>query len=191
MLRCPTSSLPSTFLGAAWPAPCNWSRLLAAVGTGPLYRSGQSAAASWPELPIDSNDRLGRFVMKPITTKDAKLGFIGIGYMGRPIAQRLLQAGFSLAAYDRNPAKAEELIRYGGVVAENVAELASGCDVLLSCLPSDEAVLTVHCGTNGTLANMRPDSLVIELSTVSPEISRQVAEQGSRHGVQVLDVTMS
>jgi len=129
--------------------------------------------------------------MKPITTKDAKLGFIGIEYMGRPIAQRLLQAGFSLAAYDRNPAKAEELIRYGGVVAEDVAELASGCDVLLSCLPSDEAVLTVHCGTNGTLANMRPDSLVIELSTVSPEMSRQVAEQGSRHGVQVLDVTMS
>jgi 3-hydroxyisobutyrate dehydrogenase-like beta-hydroxyacid dehydrogenase len=129
--------------------------------------------------------------MRPITLQDAKLGFIGIGYMGRPIAQRLLQARFCLAAYDRDRAKAEELVRYGGAVAESVAELASSRDVLLSCLPSDEAVLSVHLGANGTLANMPPDSLVIELSTVSPDISRQLAEQGSLHGVQVLDVTMS
>jgi len=129
--------------------------------------------------------------MKPITSKDAKLGFIGIGYMGRPIAQRLLQAGFSLAAHDRNRTKAEELVRYGGVVAESIAELASGCDVLLSCLPSDEAVLGVHLGARGALASMRPGSLVIEMSTVSPEIARQVAEQGSHHGIHVLDVTIS
>jgi 3-hydroxyisobutyrate dehydrogenase-like beta-hydroxyacid dehydrogenase len=109
--------------------------------------------------------------MKPITTRDVKLGFIGIGYMGRPIAQRLLQAGFSLMAYDRNRAKAEELIRYGGVVAEGIADVASGSDVLLSCLPSDEAVVNVHLGASGALASMRPDSLVIEMSTVSPETS--------------------
>lgn len=130
--------------------------------------------------------------MKPITPKDAKLGFIGIGYMGRPIAERLLQAGFSLAAYDRNHAKAEELVRYGGVVTESsIAAVASGCDVLLSCLPSDEAVLNVYLGAKGGLACMRPGSLVIEMSTVSPETSRQLAEHASHHGVQVLDVTIS
>jgi 3-hydroxyisobutyrate dehydrogenase-like beta-hydroxyacid dehydrogenase len=129
--------------------------------------------------------------MKLITPKDAKLGFIGIGYMGRPIAQRLLQAGFSLAAYDRNRTKSEELVRYGGVVAKNIAEVASGCDVLLSCLPSDQAVLSVHLGTSGALASMRPGSLAIEMSTVSPETSRQLAENGSHHGVQILDVTIS
>jgi 3-hydroxyisobutyrate dehydrogenase-like beta-hydroxyacid dehydrogenase len=129
--------------------------------------------------------------MTPITSRDAKLGFIGIGYMGRPIAQRLLQAGFPLAAYDRNHAKAEELVRYGGVVAKSIAEVASGCDVLLSCLASDEAVLSVYLGPEGALARLRPGSLVIEMSTVSPETSRQLAEHGSHHGIQVLDVTIS
>jgi len=129
--------------------------------------------------------------MKLITTQDAKLGFIGIGYMGRPIAQRLLQAGFSLVVYDRNRTKAEELIRYGGVVAENISELASACDVVLSCMPSDEAVLNVYLGTTGAFASMRPDSVVIEMSTVSPETSRQLAERGSRHGIHVFDVTIS
>ncbi|HEX2712955.1 MAG TPA: NAD(P)-dependent oxidoreductase [Candidatus Acidoferrales bacterium] len=129
--------------------------------------------------------------MKPITTQDTKLGFIGIGYMGRPIAQRLLQAGFSLAAYDRDRAKVEELVPYGGVVAESIAEVASGCDVLLSCLPSDEAVLSVHLGTGGAFPSMSPHSLVIEMSTVLPETSRQLAEQGSRHEIHILDVTIS
>ena len=129
--------------------------------------------------------------MKPITSKGTKLGFIGIGYMGRPIAQRLLQAGFSLTAYDRNRAKVEELVGCGGVVAENITEIASGCDVLLSCLPTDEAVLSVYLGTTGALASMRPGALVIEMSTVSPETSRQLAEHGSHHDIHVLDVTIS
>ena len=129
--------------------------------------------------------------MKPITPKDTKLGFIGIGYMGRPIAQRLLQSGFSLTAYDRNRDKAEELARYGGVAAENIAGLTVGCDVLLSCLPSDEAVLSVYLGTKGALASMRPDALVIEMSTLSPETSRQLAAHGSHHEIHVLDVTIS
>ena len=77
--------------------------------------------------------------MNAITSEKNKLGFVGVGYMGRPIAQRLLESGFRLTAYDRDRSKAEELIRYGGTVAESVAELSSSCDVMLSCLPSDEA----------------------------------------------------
>jgi 3-hydroxyisobutyrate dehydrogenase-like beta-hydroxyacid dehydrogenase len=65
--------------------------------------------------------------------------------MGRSIAQRLLlESGFRLTAYDRDRGKAEELIRYGGTVAESIAELSSSCDVMLSCLPSDEAVLNIY-----------------------------------------------
>jgi 3-hydroxyisobutyrate dehydrogenase-like beta-hydroxyacid dehydrogenase len=81
--------------------------------------------------------------MNPITAEKNQLGFVGVGYMGRPIAQRLLKAGFQVTAYDRNRSKAEELVRYGGTVAESIAELSSNCDVVLSCLPSDEAVLHV------------------------------------------------
>jgi 3-hydroxyisobutyrate dehydrogenase-like beta-hydroxyacid dehydrogenase len=129
--------------------------------------------------------------MNPITSEKNQLGFIGIGYMGRPIAQRLLKAGFRLTAYDRHRTKAEELIRYGGTVAENVAELSSNCDVVLSCLASDEAVLNIYKGADGAFANTHRGSLVIDLSTVNPHTSQELSRLGSARGVGVLDVTIS
>ena len=94
--------------------------------------------------------------MRAITSASSKLGFVGIGYMGRPIAQRLLDSGFRLTAYDRHRTKAEALIRYGGTVAENVAELSSSSDVVLSCLASDEAVLSIYKGATGAIAHAHP-----------------------------------
>jgi 3-hydroxyisobutyrate dehydrogenase len=129
--------------------------------------------------------------MKPITPENSKLGFVGIGYMGRPIARRLLESGFKLTAYDRNRSKAEELLQYGGTVAESVAALSASCNVVLSCLPNDETVLDTYRGSDGVFANAHGGSLVIDLSTVSPETSLELSRLGSEHGVQVLDVTMS
>ena len=129
--------------------------------------------------------------MSAITSAQSKLGFVGIGYMGRPIAQRLLQSGFRLTAYDRHRTKAEELIRYGGTIAKDVAELSSGCEVMLSCLASDEAVLSIYKGPAGAFAHAKPGSLVIDLSTVSPQTSQELSRLGSERGVGVLDVTIS
>jgi 3-hydroxyisobutyrate dehydrogenase-like beta-hydroxyacid dehydrogenase len=129
--------------------------------------------------------------MNAITSENSKLGFVGIGYMGRPIAQRLLASGFKLAAYDRHRAKAEELSQYGGTAAESVAQLSSNCDVVLSCLASDEAVLQVYGGADGVFAHARQGALVIDLSTVNPRTSQELSRLGSERGVQVLDVTMS
>jgi 3-hydroxyisobutyrate dehydrogenase-like beta-hydroxyacid dehydrogenase len=129
--------------------------------------------------------------MPAITSTKSKLGFIGVGYMGRPIAQRLLQAGFSLTAYDRHPTKAQELIQYGGTVAKDVAQLASTCDVVLSCLASDEAVMSIYKGADGVFANAHRGSLVIDLSTVNPQTSQELSRLGSALGVSVLDVTIS
>ncbi|MGD0426617.1 MAG: NAD(P)-dependent oxidoreductase [Candidatus Acidiferrales bacterium] len=129
--------------------------------------------------------------MKPITAGKDKLGFIGIGYMGRPIAQRLLQAGFQLTAYDRDRGKAEELVQYGGAVSGSIAELCSGCDVLLTCLPNDEAVMSVFNGADDAFAAARPGSLCIDLSTVYPETSTKLAQLGAKRGVNFLDVTLS
>jgi 3-hydroxyisobutyrate dehydrogenase-like beta-hydroxyacid dehydrogenase len=111
--------------------------------------------------------------------------------MGRPIVQRLLESGFKVAAYDRDRRKAEELIRYGGTVAESVAQLSSTCDVVLSCLPSDEAVLDVYNGPNGAFANALRGALAIDMSTVNPETSLELSKLGSERGVDVLDVTIS
>src|ERR1700730_5256895 len=129
--------------------------------------------------------------MKPITQENDRLGFVGIGYMGRPIARRLLESGFKLAAYDRDHSKAEELIPCGGSVAQSVSELSSSCSVVLSCLPSDEAVLDIYRGPGGAFANAQRGSLVIDMSTVYPETSQQLSRMGSERGVEVLDVTIS
>src|ERR1700739_772556 len=129
--------------------------------------------------------------MNLIRPQRHKLGFIGVGYMGRPIAQRLLEAGFKVAVYDRDGSKAEELIDYGGTPAESVAALAYTSDVLLSCLPHDEAVLNVYAGSDGAFANARPGSLVIDMSTVYPETSQELSRLGAERGVDVLDVTIS
>jgi 3-hydroxyisobutyrate dehydrogenase len=129
--------------------------------------------------------------MTRITPRDTKLGFIGIGYMGRPIARRLLEAGFSLTAFDKTRSQAEELVHHGGMVAEDIADVAFACNVLISCLPNDEAVLSTYLGPTGAFATMRRGSLVVEMSTVSPGTSRELAAHGSYHGIKVLDVTIS
>ncbi len=129
--------------------------------------------------------------MKLITQENSRLGFVGIGYMGRPIARRLLESGFKLTANDRDHSKTEELIQYGGNVAKSVAELSSSCNVVLSCLPSDEAVLDIYRGSDGVFANAHRGSVVIDLSTVYPETSQELSRLGSEHGVEVLDVTIS
>jgi 3-hydroxyisobutyrate dehydrogenase len=129
--------------------------------------------------------------MKPITQENGRLGFVGIGYMGRPIARRLIESGFKLTAYDRDHNKAEELIRYAGTVAQSVSELSSSCNVILSCLPSDEAVLDIYRGPEGAFAHAQGGSVVIDMSTVYPETSQELSRLGSERGVEVLDVTIS
>jgi len=129
--------------------------------------------------------------MKPITQENDRLGFVGVGYMGRPIARRLLESGFKLTAYDRNYSKSGGLIQYGSNVAQSLSELSSSCSVVLSCLPNDEAVLDSYRGPDGVFANAHRGSRVIDLSTVYPETSQELSRLGSEHGVEVLDVTIS
>src|SRR5882724_8303168 len=122
-------------------------------------RNGTSRAfcqhGSWN---LKSQDRLRTLVMKPITQENSRLGFVGVGYMGQPIARRLLEAGFKLTVYDRDHSKAEELIRYGATVAENISRLSASCNVVLSCLLTDEAVLNIYRGPGGAFANAQRGS---------------------------------
>jgi 3-hydroxyisobutyrate dehydrogenase len=141
------------------------------------------------EVKIDTDSK-GIF-MKSITQENSRLGFVGIGYMGRPIARRLLESGFKLTAYDRDRNKAEALVRYGGTTANSVSELAASCNVVLSCLPSDEAVLDIYRESNGVFGHVQRDSLVIDMSTVYPETSQELSSLGAERGVAVLDVTIA
>lgn len=120
-----------------------------------------------------------------------RLGFIGLGHLGAPIARRLLNAGFPMTVYNRENSKTAEFSTLGAVVARDLVELAAGVDVVLSCVADGAAVEAVYLGAGGVLRNARPGARVIEMSTVAPETSRKIYQAGRELGISVLDVAIS
>jgi 3-hydroxyisobutyrate dehydrogenase-like beta-hydroxyacid dehydrogenase len=129
--------------------------------------------------------------MKLLTADNVKVGFIGLGNMGSRIAKRLLDHGYPLVAYDMDIAKAEAVAAERGFTAKNILELVRSTDVILSCLPNDEAVQSVYAGSAGVFAEARPGTIVLEMSTISPESSRELHRLGAKRGIEVLDVAIS
>ena len=129
--------------------------------------------------------------MKRLTPNQVKLGFIGLGNMGSRIAKRLLADRYQLAVHDVDISKSDAIRAQGGTVAENIVELARTADVILSCLTNDDAVRNVYTGSEGVFAASRPGTLVLEMSTISPESSRELHRLGAKEGVEVLDVAIS
>src|SRR6201993_3415260 len=129
--------------------------------------------------------------MKPLTESRAKLGFIGLGQMGSRIAQRLLDRGYQLTAFDLDVTQAEAIAAHGGIIAQSVLDLAQNADVILSCLTNDAAVLSVYNGPEGVLAGAKPGTVVLEMSTIAPETSRELHRLGAQRGIEVLDVAIS
>jgi 3-hydroxyisobutyrate dehydrogenase len=129
--------------------------------------------------------------MKPLTADNVKLGFIGLGNMGSRIAQRLIASGYQVSVYDRSIAKADAIAARGGIVAKDILELTGSADVILSCLTNDEAVQSVLAGPAGIFAEARPGTIVLEMSTISPESSRDLHKLGAKLGIEVLDVAIS
>ena len=129
--------------------------------------------------------------MKSLTADQVQVGFIGLGNMGSRIARRLLHHGYQLTVYDKDLAKAEAAAAQGGVVAKNALELSRTVDVLLSCLTNDEAVRSVYTGPEGVFAGARSGTVVLEMSTISPESSRELHRLGTKGGIEALDVAIS
>jgi len=129
--------------------------------------------------------------MKSLTANQTKLGLIGLGNMGSRIAQRLVDHGYHISVYDRNVVKAQTTAAQGGVIAKSIQELVSTVDVVLSCLTNDEAVRSVYAGTAGVFSAARPGTVVLEMSTISPDTSRELHSLGAGAGIQMLDVAIS
>lgn len=124
-------------------------------------------------------------------TVRTRLGFIGLGYMGERIARRLIAAGFPLTVYDRDHTKAAEFSGLGAVVAQDPGELASKVDVILSSLPDDSVVEAVYLGAGNLLRSATPGTRIIELSTISPEMSQRLYQVARQFDVFSLDVAIS
>jgi 3-hydroxyisobutyrate dehydrogenase len=129
--------------------------------------------------------------MNRLTADRVKAGFIGLGNMGSRIARRLLDHGYQLSVYDMDVARAEAIAARGGVVAKSIPDLVRSVDVLLSCLTNDEAVRSVYTEPEGVFAGARSGLVILEMSTVSPESSRELHRLGATGGIEVLDVAIS
>ena len=118
-----------------------------------------------------------------------KIGFIGLGIMGKPMAKNLLKAGYDLTVSSVNKA-APELVECGAKAATN-AEIGASCDLVLTMLPNSPQVREVMLGENGVAAHMRPGSVYIDMSSINPVASKEVAAALAEKGVEMLDAPVS
>ena len=117
-----------------------------------------------------------------------KLGFIGLGIMGYPMAKNLLKAGYSLTVYNRTRQKSEELAREGATVADSPVEVARRASVIFLCLGDSDSVVRV---TEEMLDGVQPGSIVADCTTISPSMSRMIGERFRARGVAFLDAPCS
>jgi 2-hydroxy-3-oxopropionate reductase len=120
-----------------------------------------------------------------------KIGFVGLGLMGRPMARNLMQAGYDLVVHNRSRGKVEELVSEGATAAENPREVSEGCDIVFTMLPGPPEVREVVAGEGGVLEGAREGSLVVDMSTSSPVLARELALTAREQGVGTLDAPVS
>lgn len=119
------------------------------------------------------------------------IGFIGLGLMGKSMARNVLKAGFPLVVWNRTRASADELVREGARPGANPRDTAAQADVLITIVSDPPAVEEVLWGAQGALEGLRRDSMLVDSSTISPELARRAAAACSERGVDFLDAPVT
>jgi 2-hydroxy-3-oxopropionate reductase len=120
-----------------------------------------------------------------------RIGFIGLGIMGQPMARNLLKAGFPLTVHNRRQAVTDEFVAAGAEAALLPREVAAASDVVITMLPDTAVVEEVLTGPDGILEGARAGLVVIDMSTISPVTTRTLAARLAQQGVQMLDAPVS
>ncbi|MCQ6275517.1 NAD(P)-binding domain-containing protein [Bacillus sp. V3B] len=120
-----------------------------------------------------------------------KIGFVGLGTMGLPMAHNLLKNGYELTIYNRTKEKMSFLEEEGAMIANSPKEVASKSEIIFTMLTADAAVGEVILGEEGIIHGAYPGLIVIDSSTISPATSKKVAEELSRHDVDMLDAPVT
>ncbi|HLA42951.1 MAG TPA: NAD(P)-dependent oxidoreductase, partial [Aggregatilineales bacterium] len=121
----------------------------------------------------------------------AHLGFVGLGMMGSRMVERLLNAGHAVTGYNRTKSRAEKLIEQGMQWADTPREAALAGEIVFSNVMNSEALLAVNHGEHGLLAGLKANQIYIDMSTVSPTIIKQLAQQVAEKGAFMLDAPVS
>jgi 2-hydroxy-3-oxopropionate reductase len=119
------------------------------------------------------------------------VGFIGLGIMGRPMAEKLLEAGYALVVHNRSQEAVRTLVEQGAIGAATSAAVAFTSDVIITMLPDSPDVERVYFGDQGIFNRVRQGQLLIDMSTASPQIARRIAEEARRRLVDSLDAPVS
>ena len=122
--------------------------------------------------------------------KSKKIGLIGLGIMGKPMAKNLLKAGYDLTVSDLNQAAVDEIVAAGAKSAAN-AQIGETCDVVLTMVPNSPQVKAVMLGDDGVAAHMKPGSVFIDMSSINPVASKEIAAELAKKGIEMLDAPVS
>lgn len=120
-----------------------------------------------------------------------RIGFVGLGIMGKPMARHILEAGYTLTVHNRSRAAVDELAAMGAAAAHSAAEVAAQSDIVLTCLPDSPDVEAVALGEGGILEGIAPGALYVDTSTIAPAMAKKVAAAMREKGADMLDAPVS
>jgi 2-hydroxy-3-oxopropionate reductase len=127
----------------------------------------------------------------PGTNAISKIGFIGLGIMGKPMSKNLLKAGYEVVVLDIDKKAVEEVVAAGAKAAESPKAVAEQVPILITMLPNSPQVKEVVLGERGVIEGARKGSIVVDMSSIAPLVSRHVAERLATQGVEMLDAPVS
>jgi 2-hydroxy-3-oxopropionate reductase len=123
--------------------------------------------------------------------KMKKLGFIGMGIMGKPMAKNLLKAGYQLVVYDINAEAVKEVVAAGATAGSSPQDVASQTEIIITMLPNSPHVKSVVLGENGVLQGATAGSIIIDMSSIAPLVSKEISAKAAERKVEMLDAPVS
>ncbi|WP_272867053.1 2-hydroxy-3-oxopropionate reductase [Lachnospira pectinoschiza] len=120
-----------------------------------------------------------------------KIGFIGLGIMGKPMSKNLLKAGYELVVNNKGQEAMDELVALGATAAANAKEVASQCDVIITMLPNSPHVREVCLGENGVIDGAKEGTIVIDMSSIDPVESKKIGAELAKKGIELMDAPVS
>lgn len=124
-------------------------------------------------------------------TQPMKIGFIGLGIMGKPMSKNLVKAGYDVMVHTRQEATMDELVEAGAKKASSVAELAQACDVIITMLPNSPQVRDVALGEGGIRSHAREGAILIDMSSIDPVESKAIGAALAEKGIRMMDAPVS
>ncbi|MBW3624422.1 MAG: 2-hydroxy-3-oxopropionate reductase [Armatimonadetes bacterium] len=124
-------------------------------------------------------------------SQSLNVGFIGLGIMGKPMARNLLNAGFEVAVWNRTASRMDELVNEGARASGSPQEAAQGKDIVITIVTDSPDVEAVVLGEQGIIHGAKPGAVVVDMSTISPEVTRSIAERLKERGIDMLDAPVS